>query len=185
MSKTAFTALWSMFLILCCGLYANESTDFRNYNRGVTPSEASDIKFIITTMGHVTSPLAYAALVSKAGDLNRAGDRIDGVHPLQFLACIFSDEEMKISMRNIQKNQPWQDFLYGAWPKRNSGLANTFKEEANRGNLTPDQVHRFAQALGVDFPKYNNLIQNHRWEEVVASLINDIPRKGGYRKNDF
>jgi len=48
------------------------------------------------------------------GDLVAAGDRIDHVHPLRFLEAVFTDEELKVGIRNIRgKGWVWNHFVGG------------------------------------------------------------------------
>ncbi len=187
MSTKISTTLLAIYMILCCPSITHASSEEnwspRDYDLVTSQSEADDIKYVVTTMGNANNALTYVALLGKRGELKTRGDRIDNVHPLRFLACVFNDEQMKVSMRNIQKNMTWKNFLYGE--DQNGGLAASFNEEANRNNLRPEQIHDFTDALGVNFDKYYRLMQNRQWETVVVSLIQDVPRKGDYRRNDY
>ncbi len=182
------TNLWALCLALCFGLFSPLEAEHaiyspRNYDTEVSLADAADIRYLVSAMGNANNPFSYVALFAKRNELKQSGDRIENVHPLRFLACAFSDEQMKVSMRNIQKNLTWKNFLYGE--NGDSGLANTFEQEADRGNLRTEQIYDFTSTLGVDFGKYNQLIQDRKWEAVVAALISDVPRKGHYRRNDY
>lgn len=187
MPKLTLAAFWTICLSLSCGaitfLNAEAPSSPRDYNYPATPLEAADIKYVVTTMGNANNPLTYVALLGKRGELTRRGENIDQVHPLRFLSCIFSDEQMKASMRNIHKNMTWRNFLYGE--SGNGGLCNSLNEEASRNNLLDEQIYHFSTELGINFDKYHNLIQNRQWEPLVVALIEDIPRKGNYRQYDY
>jgi len=184
MPRTFPFILWALCLAFCTISYASAQADSqRDYYAPMHQADASDIKFVVTSLGQVTGIVSYAKLWGKASELRNCHQRIDHVHPLRFLEYIFTNEEMKAAMRIIQKNRAWGDFLHGE--NKNDGLANSLAEEASRNNLRPEQIHDFTNNVGVSFDKYYPLFQNGQWETIVVSLIKDIPRKGNFRRNDY
>lgn len=139
----------------------------RSYGVGVTSAQAGDIGYIVKTLANSSLP----KIKSAESSLKKAGDRIDVVHPLQFLLCIFSNEELKVSLRNLQgRTWVWKDFL--------SGLTDTLAEENARGNIAP-YLSDFAQKLQVNVNELVPIVQGGRWERFVNRLIELVPRASG------
>lgn len=139
----------------------------RNYNTPVTPQEKKDLAFLVNT-------LAKASLVSllrQKKDLEAAGARINQIHPLRFILAIFTDEELKVGIRNIRpRGWVWGDFI--------KGLRDSLSEENARGNLTDEQVRDFAARLEIDPKVIFPYVHAGRWDEFVDVLIQIVPRKG-------
>ena len=137
----------------------------RNYARGYTSQEAKDIHFVVTNLGR-----GKANALSHFSSLNKAGDRIDNVHPLRFLECIFTNEECKAGIANIQKSGGF------VAKKFNSGLFNTLTEEANAGNIPRSYVAGLASALSLDVKVLLPFFKNNNWQGLVNTLIAKVPR---------
>ena len=149
------------------------SLGMRDYNASLKSSEKSDIKFLITTMGNSSLP----KILANKSALKKAGDRVDGVHPLRFLACIFSDEEMKAAMANLQgRTWVWTEYL--------NGVNDSFNTE-NKLNNVMQYMPDFAKNLNVDFATVNGLALNNQWTDLVDYLIKVIPRKGNPGRYDM
>lgn len=139
----------------------------RSYEAGMTPAQAADIGFIVKTLANSSLP----KIKSAESSLKKAGDRIDIVHPLQFLLCVFLNEELKVCLRNLQgRAWVWKDFL--------GGLTDTLAEENTRGNIAPYLSH-FAQTLGVNVNELTPIVQTGKWERFVNRLIELVPRASG------
>lgn len=146
----------------------------RDYFAGFSKKDKEDISFIINTLG--MSSLVTIAKNKSA--LKKAGDRIDHVHPLRFLECIFGDEKMKVSMYNMQDRMwVWKDFL--------GGLKGSMEQEIANNNVTPDLINLFCNHLAVDYKISSQLIQEHRWSDLTNYLINAIPRNGDPGRYDM
>lgn len=146
---------------------------YRNYTIPVKSSEKSDVKYIVTTLGN-SSPLKIA---SSRSSLKKAGDRIDNLHPLRFVGCIFSDEEMKAAIHNMQgRSWVWGEFL--------SNINDSFSTEANNNNLN-QFVQDFTNNLNIGFTEVNNLIANRQWTDLIDYLIKTVPRKGNPGRYDM
>ena len=139
----------------------------RSYEDGVTAKEAEDI-------GYILKSLANSSLAKLKGDessLKKAGDRIDHVHPLQFLLVGFKNEELKVCLRNlVGRSWVWKDFL--------KGLTESLAQEYGRDNLMP-YLDDFASQLEIDPKVLMPNINNGRWEKFVTQLISIIPRAAG------
>ena len=139
----------------------------RNYLSGITSAECGDIALIIKTLANNS----LTKIKSAESSLKKAGDRIDHVHPLQFLACIFTNEELKVCMRNLQgRSWVWKDFL--------KGVVETLSAENSRENVLPFLAD-FASRVKVDVNALIPIAQAGRWERFVNMLIDTVPREGG------
>lgn len=145
----------------------------REYSAGVSAEQQEDIRFILKTLAN-SSILKIGASET---NLKKAGDRIDYVHPLRFLEFVFTDEELKVCMHNLQgRNWVWKEFV--------SGIIGSFNEEHSKGNIKPDQIANFIKTLNISPSVVNPSIQNQRWTELIETLIAKIPRdKGSDRYN--
>lgn len=149
--------------------YLSKSTkiEARSYEAGVTPAQAADIAYIVKTLANSSLP----KIKSAESSLKKAGERIDIVHPLQFLSCIFSNEELKVCLRNLQgRTWVWKDFL--------GGLTDTLAEENARGNVAP-YLSDFAQKAHVNATELNPSAQAGNWKRFVNKLIELAPRAPG------
>jgi len=142
-------------------------TEARNYAAGISASESTDITYILKTMANSSLPKIKSAETS----LKKAGDRIDHVHPFYFLACIFTNEELKVCIRNLQgRAWVWKEFL--------KGITDSLAEEDAQGNLLPF-VEDFSAKLKVDANVILPILKSGRWERFVNTLIDIVPREGG------
>lgn len=138
----------------------------RNYNTPLTDQNKKDMAFIVNTLGN-SSLLKLGTLKSS---LESAGDRIDSVHTLQFIAYIFTNEELKTSIRNLQKSSYiWNKFI--------NGLSESLTEDNALNNVigfAPD----FANRVGIDVNLILPSIKSGQWEKLVTILIQNLPREG-------
>lgn len=147
------------------------STQNRQYYKTVTANEKNDVSYIINTLG-----MASLAKVTKSkSSLKKAGDRVDHIHPLRFLAVIFSDEQMKASMHAMQsRGWIWKEFI--------GNLGDTFEEEATRGTLTSSEIADFSQKLNLDATAVENYLAQHKWSGLVDYMIQQIPRNANHER---
>ena len=163
--------LFTFSLIFTPALHASRTTTTpRDFNAGYSPQDKKDIRHIILTL-NASNPVMVLPHVS---GLNHAGDRIGPVHPLPFLECIFIDEELKVGIHNLkrQNGKFWREFM--------GGLSGSLTEERNRGNLTDEMVVIFAERVGIDVNLIQPLVAGYRWYDFVNTLSTKIPRKGDY-----
>lgn len=145
----------------------------RDYSCGVTANEKENIHFIVKTL----ADKSLIVIAKERYSLEAAGDRIDHVHPLNFLLVIFSDEEMKVAIRNIRgKGWVWSNFL--------GGLKDTLNAESQIKNILP-YVNDFAAKLNIDPNLILPAIQSKNWDLLVDQLIHYIPRSGDSNRYDF
>jgi hypothetical protein len=137
----------------------------RNYNAEPTNAEKQDIRFIVLTLAN-RSVLAIA----KEKDLvERAGDRIDHLHPLKFLKCIFTDDELKVGIKNIrEKSWLWSSFI--------EGLAVTLETESRIHNVTDEMIVEFSKQLSLQSHDMLQLAQKGAWEKMVDYMIAHVLR---------
>lgn len=145
----------------------------RNYFAPITPTEKDDISKIVNTLG--MSP--YSTITKSESALKKAGDRIDHIHPLRFLLCIFQDDVMKASIAAMQNRWVWGKFI--------SGLKGHLEEEANRENLKIEYIHDLAGQLGIHPDLLYPSIVNHSWEQFVTLLIKYVPRNENANRYDI
>jgi hypothetical protein len=146
----------------------------RNYNTQVTPKEKKDIRFIVKTLSDSTLP----SLWTKKKELEKAGDRIDHLHPLKFYTVIFSDEELKVSLMNIRtRSWVWGEFF--------SGMSEALADEKKANNLTIPQIEDFCNNLGVDKKPIIAALNENRWTDFVDNLIAQLPRKNNPGRHDL
>jgi hypothetical protein len=139
----------------------------RSYEAGIKPAECADINYIVKTMANSSLP----KIKSAESALKKAGDRIDHVHPFYFLSCIFTNEELKVCMRNLQgRAWVWKEFL--------KGIVDSLAEEDARGNVLP-YLADFSSKVQVDPAVLRPILEGGRWERFVNTLIEVVPRQGG------
>lgn len=139
----------------------------RVYEDGVSAKEAEDIVYILKSLAN----MSLAKLKGEESSLKKAGDRIDHVHPLQFLILAFTNEELKVCLRNLEgRSWVWKDFI--------KGITESLAQEYGRDNLMP-YLDDFAAQLKVDTKLLMPNINNGRWEKFVTLLISIIPRAPG------
>lgn len=139
----------------------------RDYSKGLSSSEKADISYIITTLGNAS----LGALATAKSSLKKAGDRIELVHPLQFLAYVFTDEKLKAAMHNLQGRTFW------IWNEFFNGIKRSFDEEASRDNINP-YLDDFASRIKLEVPLLAPLFQNKNWKQLINTLLEKIPRQG-------
>lgn len=153
---------------------SKKSSVNRNYNTAVTTDEIRDITFILTTL----AKSSLASLATSKSSLNKAGDRIDHIHPLRFLSVVFTDETLKASVSAI-RSRSW------VWDQFFDGLQRSLKEESQKNNLTPNQVNEFAGIVGIPAASIQNIVNNRHWKELIYFLIDTIPRSGNPNMYDM
>lgn len=162
------------FMFICATLPLASDEVERNYFQELNDSEMEDIHYILTILAN--KPLAK--LVFYKASLERAGDRINHLHPLRFLEGIFMEEETKVAIRNIRKRSwVWKDFV--------GGFDRSFKEETAKSNLSYEQVTDFASRFTLCPDDLMPTLQNEQWEEFIVLLIQLIPREGDDDRYDF
>lgn len=155
-------------------IYKERPADFRNYYRSVSDEEIKDMRFILKA-------LAQKSLVSLwgyKGELEEAGDRIEHIHPLRFLECIFTDDELIVYIQNIKSRGGW------VWSEFASGFKKSFQEEADRGNLLEEYLIDFMSKIKLDLNLVYKKFRKQDWEDFIKILITNAQRNGDPSKHD-
>lgn len=146
----------------------------RNYHVQPSHQDREDIRFIVLT-------LANRSVLGIAKDkdlLESAGDRIDHIHPLNFLSYIFSEDELKVSVKNIRgKGWLWTNFI--------DGIVQTFHTESRIGNVTDKMLIEFATKLSVSHAQVVSFSREGRWEAMVDYLLTHVSRDEDGSRYDF
>lgn len=145
----------------------------RSYEAGITPQEAAEISYILKTLANSSLP----KIKSAESALKKAGDKIEHVHPFFFLSTIFTNEELKVCVRNLKGR-------LGAWDGFLGGVIRSMTEEHARGNVLP-YVNDFAALVKVDPNMILPALQAGKWERFVNTLIDIVPREGGSNRYDM
>lgn len=146
----------------------------RSYNHFVTDEEKAEISYIINTLSNTS----YGKLLLLKGELETAGKQIDHLHPLRHLGAIFTDEQLKVGIRNMRKKtMVWKSYV--------NGLTQTLGQEAQRGNVTETQLQDFAHTVAIDPAVVLKTFQDQRWKEFIEQLVDVVPRHGDARRYDM
>jgi hypothetical protein len=156
-------------------IIAKGNNNPRNYDVKVSQKERDDIFYIVTTLGRSS----LKKLLSAKASLKKAGTRVDHIHPLKFLGCLFSDEEMKVGILQIKERGGWvgKEFF--------SGLYDSLNAESNLQNLKPDHISDFAAHLNVDNDLMSKFIVERDWKGMINTLIEILPRSGNPNRYDM
>lgn len=139
----------------------------RDYFSALTDQEKNDIGFIVRTLANSS----LVTIASSRSSLRKVGDRVEHVHPLKFLKCIFIDEELKVCLRNLRgRGWVWKEFL--------SEVVVSINKEAAVDNIKDEYVQDFAQKVGIDINLIMPYLRAKQWEDFVKFLVDNVPRKG-------
>jgi len=145
----------------------------RDYYCLVTAEEKSDLYFIVTTLANKS----LVALAMARSELEGAGDRIEHIHPLRFLHTIFTDEELKVAIKNTRsRGWVWNNFM--------SGLKSSFYTEYEIGNIREEHILDFCSQVKIDPRIIEPAVQRQEWDQFVDLLIRHVPREGGSGRYD-
>ena len=124
-----------------------------------TERDQARIYEIITTMADD----GVISLGIKKNYLEQLGAEINHVHPLKFLATIFSNPRLKKSMRDVYDSYfKWTGFLGGLTPR--------LADEAKKGKLN-QYAEDFANEVNVPSDKVLQFFEARDWENLVRFLI--------------
>lgn len=140
----------------------------RNYEAELTPAEQANIRTIIMTLATVP----VATLIFYQGDLEKAGDLIDHVHPLKFLEYVFSNDELRANVGSIKPKGSW------VWGEFINNLGDSLNQETDYQNMKDAFIYSFAAKVKVDPALIFPYIRQRQWERFVEILISKVPRAG-------
>lgn len=145
----------------------------RNYAAEITSEQEENIRYIITTL----ASKSLITIAKNRSSLEKSGDVIDGLHPLKFLTVVFTDEELKVGIRNIRtRGWIWSDFV--------AGLKKSLHTESSNKNMHKEIVIDFAKVLNIDPQVILPAIHKNDWDEFINILIANVPRKGDHGRFD-
>lgn len=137
---------------------------YRDYSKPLTNSDRQDIRYILTNL----SNSSLVTIMYNRVNIERAGDRIDPIHPLNFLLCVFTSYELTAYIHNIkERSLVWKDFY--------NGLVKSLQTESSEYNLN-EYVSNFALQLHL---KPQPLIQaslEKNWDKFLNILLTQVPR---------
>lgn len=139
----------------------------RDYNLVVAGTDRNNLTYIVTTLGN--EPI-YKIIAQKSA-LQKAGDAIKHIHPLRFLECVFTSEELKAAIHKIPKRS-WigSEFM--------DGIIGSLREEYAKGNLPDAFIKDFANNIHIDVSIINPFIKERKWDKFIHKLIEIVPRSG-------
>ena len=152
------------FLIFLFPLFASEMTQEivvsdSAFIFSVSQEKGKVIEEIISTIGKAS----VLTLGFKQGHLKALGKQLSGVGPLQFLAYIFSNEELTNHMKNIRKSSfKWSGFI--------DGLKLGLTKEAESNKLYVE-LPGFAKVVEVEYQELEAPAKAKNWDEFVAVII--------------
>ncbi len=145
----------------------------RDYYDPLTSEDNANIRHIVLSLANKS----LISLLANKKHLEDVGDRVDHVHPLKFCLPIFTDEEMKVAIRNVRaRGWVWDSFI--------GGMADSFETERALDNMKVEFLVDFANEVGVDVNLLYPAVQQRKWEAFVDLLIKHVPRRGDYDHYD-
>lgn len=139
----------------------------RNYNAPLKACEKDDIDYIVATLGLES----LGKVAKEKPNLKKVGDRVDHVHPLNFLYCIFSDSKSRTCYHAL-KERSW------IWSSFKDGIVGSLDQEARANNMKEEYVQDFATKLGIDAQMILPSIRNKDWNQFLKTLAELLPREG-------
>ncbi len=143
-------------------LHTGKHPSARDFFVPLTPKEEADIRYIITSL----SSKSLFSLLSYRRSLNETGDRVAHVHPLVFLGFIFSDDELKKAVKEID-GITWRRFV--------KGMGESLEKSAKRDNMEKKYVAEFAKEVGIKETLILPSIQNRKWFEFINVTRDNLP----------
>lgn len=148
----------------------------RNFSAPLSEQEKKTIGRIIETLGNAS----LMTIAKDKSSLEKAGKAVEHVHPLKFLAHIFSNEKLKAAMHNLN-GRSW------VWDKFFKGFKNRLDEEAGSDNVNP-HIKTFSASLKID-PKASKTLYSHaeqkRWKDFINVLFKEFPRSESSGRYDM
>ncbi|MBA3239030.1 MAG: hypothetical protein H0T62_11880 [Parachlamydiaceae bacterium] len=147
--------------------------NMRNFSATLLESEKKKISQVVETLGNAS----LVTIAKEKSSLEKAGKAVDHVHPLKFLAFIFSTERLKAAIHNLN-GRSW------VWDKFFKGLKMGLEEEASHNNLLP-HIKKFSSSLKIDSKALYLNAEQQRWKEFVNILFKEIPRSENSGRYDM
>lgn len=146
----------------------------RDYSHAATQEEKKDIAFIVKTLAN--KPLTK--LYRYKSSLEYAGARVDHIHPLQFLLCVFLDDELLVALHNLRKRGwVWGEFFHG--------FKGSLEQEARLDNMHEEILLDFCGTLQIGLQLIHETIMDEKWQDFIDLLISNVERSGESDRYDF
>lgn len=156
------------------GIPKSASTVIRNYKERPNEFEKKSIRYIIETLAKTD----LTELYFHKPKLYEAKSKVNHIHPLRFLAYIFSEKDLKAWMRAIKKKSwVWKQFF--------KGLKSSLQEESDHNNMNIGFINDFAQNVGIDPALIKDSILQKHWSEFVDILIERLSPKDKSNRYDM
>lgn len=139
----------------------------RDYYIPFTDQEKKDLSYILKTLANAS----LAKIAKERSNIKKTGDRLENLHPFKFMEIIFTDEELKVCIRNLQ-GRSW------VWGEFRDGLTNSLAKESAVDNIKPDHIQNLANTIRVDVNIITPLVESKNWSKLFTDLIALVPRSG-------
>ncbi len=133
----------------------------RDYWTPITDQEKRDLGELVRTLANEKQTTLWGKQSHLEGTLK---PRLVHLHPLKFLTIIFTDNELKVCMKNL-------DGKLVVWKKFEGETADSLAKENNAGNITQDQINDFANKVGLSSAELAPYFQGQKWEQLISFLI--------------
>lgn len=149
--------LWLVVMALFCfaSTQAQAATD--PYSTPLRQQDEENIRYIINTLANSS----YFGLLSKQGSLERAGKAVDHVHPMRFVAFIFSDPQLRNNVRRIS-GIPWGRFV--------NDMGNSLSKASQSGAIDENVIDNFASTVQVDKNWVDGMVRAQNWQGLMNGL---------------
>lgn len=130
-----------------------------SFKINATDREKKIIKEIITELGS----RSLISLLAKKSDMDKLGDQIRNVPPLEFLAVIFSQKDLRDYMKTIRKSHfKWSNFI--------DEISTNMGREKKLPNYE-DKIRSFADYMKVDEQELVRKAEEKDWSGFVNCLF--------------
>lgn len=142
------------------GALSDNHADFYPfYSLRLTSDDRYNITKLIKSMGD----LNLWELLKKSKQMKKLGKKINPIHPMRFLAFIYSNPSLKKRMPKIRNS-------YFKWSKFMEGLSERLSLEAKNNNLY-QYIPGFCQVIGCRCSDIEEFVLDHDWRGFVDFLM--------------
>lgn len=137
------------------------TVDDRDFYHELSSSEKKDLSYLIHTLAEKSLP----ALFFCRSNLEKAGNRLDHLHPLRFISAIYTDPKLLTAVRTVSKRSM-------VWPEWVSGMAESFVSAHKGDNMHVDIQIAFCEELGIAYETLQPYFSKQDW----IGLMNTVNR---------
>lgn len=146
-----------LFALLFCFNFFGEGNLYSE-KLPVTEQQSKDIRELILTLANTGT----MGLMFKKGQLEEIGSRINGIHPLRYLGCIYSDPQLKQCMPKILR----KSMVAGRFV---SELSAGLNEKMDEGQLV-QYIPGFAESLHLNSQDLMPFVNSRNWRGMLEYL---------------